>query len=65
MVRELYGLKGAESAWEPATQKLMIYIVLQPCMDDANVWIISAVDTSAIKYSDVSMNKYSNNLPIG
>ena len=48
VVISLYGLRGCGSAWEEGIQKVTRDLGFQPCMNDADVWTRSAVDTSAI-----------------
>ena len=65
MVRLVYVLKGAGTAYAASIQKVMRYLVFQPCMDDSDLWMRSDVDTSAIESDDVSINQSSNNLHEG
>ena len=53
------------SAWAGAIRKVMREISFQPCMFDADVWMISDLDTSAIEYSGVTSNRYAKILPTG
>ena len=52
MVRVFYGFNGAGSEWSEAIQLVMIDLGFQPCMYGSDVWMISAVETSAIDSSD-------------
>ena len=53
VVRVFYGFKGSGSAWTAAIQQVMRDLGFQTSMGDADVWMRSAVDTSAIESGDV------------
>ena len=52
VVRALYGLKGAGSAWAAAIRQVMRDLGFTPCLADADVWMRAAVDTSRLETSE-------------
>ena len=53
VVRALYGLKGSRSAWTEDIRQVMIYLRFQPCTNDDDIWMISAVEPTTINSGDV------------